>query len=296
MAVRTVAIISPGEMGCAVGSVLKSNGLDVITILPGRSEITRKRAADAGFRDIPTLGDLLGEADLLLSIVPPACAVDIAREIATAMKATGNCPPYADCNAISPNATRHAGEIISEAGAVYIDGGIIIGPPPWKGKIPIFYVSGERIDSMTQLDGKGISVRAIGSEVGRASGLKMCSAALTKGTLALQTAVLIAAEALGLTEELQKELLGSREGLYRQIESGTRRLPSVAARYMGEMEEIAATFSAAGVTPKFHQGALDVYRLLAETPFASETPDTIDSSRTLEKAVRTFAKHLPMGM
>ncbi len=76
--------------------------------------------------------------------------------------------------------------------------------------------------------------------------------------------------------------------------SGRTRLPSVAARYMGEMEEIASTFSAVGVTPKFHQGALDVYRLLAETPFASENPDTIDSNRTLEEAAQTFAKHLPM--
>ncbi len=295
MAVRTVAIISPGEMGCAVGSALKENGLRIIAPLTGRSELTRGRAEAAGFEDVPAIEDLLEEADLVLSIVPPACAVDIAREVAAAMKATGNRPPYTDCNAISPNSTRHAGKIISEARAVYIDGGIIIGPPPWKGKIPIIYVSGERTDPMTQLDGKGISVRDIGSEIGRASGLKMCSAALTKGTLALQAAVLIAAEALGLTEELQKELLGSREALYQQIESGTRRLPSVAARYMGEMEEIAATFSAAGVTPKFHQGALDVYRLLAKTPFASETPDTIDSSRTLEEAARTFAKHLPMG-
>jgi 3-hydroxyisobutyrate dehydrogenase-like beta-hydroxyacid dehydrogenase len=146
-------------MGCAVGSALKSNGLDVITILSGRSELTRKRTADAGFRDFPTLRDLLGGADLLLSIVPPACAVDTAREVAAAMKATGYRLPYADCNAISPKSARHAGKIISEAGAVYIDGGIIIGPPPWHGKIPIFYVSGERTDPMTQLNGKGISVR-----------------------------------------------------------------------------------------------------------------------------------------
>jgi 3-hydroxyisobutyrate dehydrogenase-like beta-hydroxyacid dehydrogenase len=294
MSVQTVAIISPGEMGYAVGSALKSNGLDISTILAGRSELTRNRAEDAGFRDFPTLGDLLGEADLLLSIVPPATAVDLAREVASAMKATGHRPPYADCNAISPNSARQAGEIISEAGAVYIDGGII-GTPPWKETLPRIYVSGERTELMAQLDGKGISIRPIGKDIGRASGLKICSASLTKGTLALQMAIMIAAQAMGLTEEFKAELLISRENLYRKIESGTRRLPSVSGRYMGEMEEIAATFSAVGVTPKFHQGALDVYRLLAKTPYASETPDTIDSSRTLEEAAQTFANHLPMG-
>ena len=295
MTVHTIAIISPGELGSAVGGALRENGLNTIACLSGRSELTRNRALAAGFRDVPTMEALLEEADLVLSIMPPASAVGMAGEVAAAMKATGHRPPYVDCNAISPDSTRHAGKIITEAGGVYIDGGIIVGPPPWEGKIPIFYVSGERTDPMTRLDGKGISVRVVGSEIGCASGLKMCSAALRKGTLALQTAVLIAAEAMGLTEEFEKEMLGSREDLYRQIESGTRRLPSVAARYMGEMEEIAATFSAAGVTPKFHQGAHEVYRLLAGTPYASETPDTIDGSRTLKKAAQTYVNHLPMG-
>ena len=194
MAVHTVAIISPGEMGCAVGSALKKNGINIIAILSGRSALTRDRALTVGFQDVTSIEDLLADSDLILSIVPPASAMDIAREVASAMKATGNRPPYVDCNAISPNSTRYVGQIISGAEAVYIDGGIIIGPPPWEEKIPIFYVSGERTDAMTQLDGKGISVRVIGSEVGQASGLKMCSAALTKGTLALQAAVMIAAE------------------------------------------------------------------------------------------------------
>lgn len=295
MRVQTVAIISPGEMGCAVGSALKANGFRIIAPLGGRSALTLRRAEAAGIENIPTIENLLAEADLILSIVPPACAKDIAREISAVMKSTGHLPPYTDCNAISPNSSRHVGQIISETGADYIDGGIIIGPPPWDGKIPVFYVSGENIEAMTQLDGKGIAVRSVGSEIGRASGLKMCSAALTKGTLALQTAIFIAAEAMGLTEELQMELLESRKALYRQIESGTRRLPSVASRYMGEMEEIAATFSSAGVTSKFHQGARDVFRLLARTPFASETPDTIDSGRTLGEAAQIYVTYLPMG-
>ena len=60
------------------------------------------------------------------------------------------------------------------------------------------------------------------------------------------------------------------------------------------MEEIAATYAAAGVTPKFHQGAIDVYRLLVSTPLAEETSETIDQNRTLEEAVKIFARHLPM--
>ncbi len=147
---------------------------------------------------------------------------------------------------------------------------------------------------MMELGGKGISIKPIGSEIGRASALKICSASLTKGTLTLHTAIMIAADAMGLTDEFHQELLIGRETLYRQIESGTRRLPSVAGRYIGEMEEITAAFSAVGVTPKFYEGVLEVYRLLAETPLASETPDTIDAGRTLNEAAKLFAKYLPM--
>lgn len=293
MPIQTVAIISPGEMGCAVGKALKSGGLRVVASLAGRSELTRMRAKDAGIEDIPEISDLLEEADLVLSIVPPSAAIGIAREVASVMKNSGHLPAYVDCNAISPNSTRLVGLAISEAGGDYIDAGII-GPPPGKGKPPRFYVSGKKAGIMNELDGMGIDVRLIGKEVGRASGLKMSYASLTKGTLALQTAVIIAAEALGLTEELRKELLFSRESLYREIESGTRRLPSVSSRFMGEMEEIAATYSAVGVSPKFHQGALDVYRLLSRTPLASETPDSIDNTRSLEEAARLFVEYLPM--
>ena len=158
MTAQTIAIISPGELGSAVGGVLKENGFGAVACLSGRSALTRERALAAGFREVPTMEALLEEADLVLSIMPPACAVDAAREIAAAMKATGHRPVYVDCNAISPDSTRQAGKIITDAGGVYIDGGIIVGPPPWEERVPVFYVSGECTDSMTALDGKGISV------------------------------------------------------------------------------------------------------------------------------------------
>ena len=58
------------------------------------------------------------------------------------------------------------------------------------------------------------------------------------------------------------------------------------------MHEIAATFEAAGVTPMFHQGAAEVYTLLASTPLAAENRETMDTSRGLEEVVRVYAQHL----
>ena len=293
MTIETVAILSPGDMGHAVGRALGEHGLDVITCLKGRSERTRTLARQGNFRDVPSLEEMVSQADLVMSILVPAQASGLARQVAEALKSTDADTLFADCNAVSPDTTRRAGEEIARAGADYIDGGII-GPPPGEGAPPRFYVSGPGAGLMSGLDGMGITVRPIGDEIGRASGIKMCYASMTKGTLALQTAVFTTAEALGLTAVLRAELMESREALYNQIETGTRRLPSVSARFIGEMEEIAATYAAAGVTPKFHQGAIDVYRLLVSTPLAEETSETIDQNRTLEEAVKIFARHLPM--
>ena len=55
-------------------------------------------------------------------------------------------------------------------------------------------MSGPDAHVMDILDGCGISVQIIGNKVGDASAIKMCYAALTKGTNTLQVALLIAAQ------------------------------------------------------------------------------------------------------
>ncbi len=121
----------------------------------------------------------------------------------------------------------------------------------------------------------------------------MCYAGLTKGTWTLQTAILLAAEAQGLTAELRDEFMYSQGQAYQQMEARVPRLAADSERWIGEMEEIAKTFADAGVTPGFHQGAAAVFRVLAETPFAAETRETIDETRTLEETVREAVRHLP---
>ena len=58
------------------------------------------------------------------------------------------------------------------------------------------------------------------------------------------------------------------------------------------MEEIAASFAAVGVTPKFHLGAAAVFALLARTPLARETRETMDRNRTLEDSVRLYVDQI----
>ena len=287
----TIAILMPGDMGHAVGRALREHGHDVVTALHGRSAHSKGMAAKAGIRDVGTLHSVVDSADLILSILPPAAALDLAQAVASEMKSLGKTPVYVDCNAVSPETTKAAGAKIHEAGATFVDAGII-GLAPGHGGGPRFYVSGPEHRQLLSLDGKGFQVIGMGEEIGQASAIKMAYAALTKGPWTLHTAVLMAAERLGVTEDLLAEFEGSQSAALSAMRARVPFLPADSARWVGEMEEIAKTFADAGVTPGFHTGAADVFRVLERTPFAAETRANMDRSRTLEEALSTFVKHL----
>ena len=254
MTPNTIAILMPGDMGHGVGRALLAHGKDVITALDGRSARTKGLAEAAGLRDAGSIANAVAGADLILSILPPDSAVKQAEAVAAAMKSSGKNPVYVDCNAISPATAIEVGQIVSGAGAPFIDCGII-GLAPGKGGGTRFYVSGSDTTAMTALDGLGFTVTAVGAEPGKASALKMSYAGLTKGTWTLHTAVLMAARQLGVLPELLDEFRISQGAALQAMESRVSKLPADSGRWIGEMEEIAATFAGAGVTSGFHDGA-----------------------------------------
>ncbi len=293
MTLTTVAVMSPGDMGEGIGTSLLGQGLNVITTLEGRSDETAMRANRAGFRSLGTIAAVLSEADLVLSVMPPGQAEKFATVVATAMTETGHRPAYADMNAVSPATSRNIARVIREAGADYIDGGII-GAPPLKSPQPArLYVSGPSAGMMDALDGNGIIIHQLGGEIGRASAVKMVYASVSKGTDTLLTAAYTTAEVLGIRDVLEAEWADSQPAVLERLSRRVPALPADAGRWIGEMEEIAATYKAAGVTPDFHKGAADMYRLLHSTPFAAETRETMDRSRSMQDSVRVYAAHLP---
>lgn len=294
MTQQTIAILSPGDMGGGVGAALVGHGDDVITCVAGRSQETRARAERLGFRLAPDLDSLLAEAELVLSILPPEAATGLARDVAAAMRRSGSAPAYADCNAVSPETARTICALFEDTGAPFIDAGIIGWAPRPDGLPTRFYVSGEAAGLMDVLDGKDISVRSVGPEIGRASAVKMCYASITKGTNALHTAAMTVADALGVGETVRAEIDESLPAIMKHMRGAIPRLPADAGRWVGEMEEIAQTFASAGVTPKFHRGAGETFRLLDSTPYGRETRETMDTARTLEATIAACLRNLPM--
>jgi 3-hydroxyisobutyrate dehydrogenase-like beta-hydroxyacid dehydrogenase len=291
--VQVIGIVGSGDMGHAVGRALKAGGRRVLTALAGRSARSRRLSEAAGIEDAGGLPELMGAAELALSIVPPAAARDVAVAAAAAMQATGRRPHFVDCNAVSPATMAAIAEIVGAAGARVTDCGIIgTGPRP-GGPATRFYVSGPEAGALMALDGNGIEVKPLGLEIGRASAMKMAYAGINKGALGLYAASLIAAERLGVTGELLAELAASQKATHERMQAAVPWLATDAERWIGEMEEIARTFASVGVTPRYHEGAADLYRLLAASPLSAETRESADRTRTLEEALRAFAAITP---
>ncbi|MEM7507890.1 MAG: DUF1932 domain-containing protein [Pseudomonadota bacterium] len=286
-----IAILMPGDMGHGVGRALIAAGHRAVTALDGRSDHSRGLAEKAGLEDLDTIEGVVAEADLILSILPPDRALAQAQDVAAAMRKTGRTPAFADCNAISPMTVAEVAARFDGTDAVVIDAGII-GLNPIKTPPTRFFVSGPDCTTIEAMACDAIRVERIGAEIGQASALKMVYAALTKGTWTLQTAVLMAARQMGVLEPLLGEFAYSQVGPLEAMRGRTPFLPADSARWVPEMEEIAATFAEAGVTPQFHQGAAEVFRVLAKTPFAEETRETLDRSRSLEEALAEYVRHL----
>jgi 3-hydroxyisobutyrate dehydrogenase-like beta-hydroxyacid dehydrogenase len=288
-----IALFSAGDMGHAVGAVCVERGLEVATALAGRSDATRHRAQRAGIEDAGSLEGALAGADLILSIMPPARAEAFAEGAAEWIAGQNAKPHFADCNAVSPETARRMQQKLEAAGAHFIDAGIV-GPPPGRSpQGPRFYASGVHAAQLKAIEGSSergsIRVQLLGDEVGKASGLKMVYAGLTKGTMTLHAAVLVTAQRLGLLGDLSAELQDSQPEAWKRM-GILPFLPADAERWVGEMEQIAETFRSAGAPGGFHDGAADIFRIMAETPFASETRETLDRSRSLEEAIEAFAR------
>lgn len=285
----TVAVLSPGEMGHAIGRTLHDNGARAITALEGRSGRTVDLARAAGIEDVGTLERAVEEADLLLSVLPSAAAPGLGSAVAGLVRGRARAPLFVECNALAPPTVRTIADEVERAGAKVVDVGIV-GSPPSGGRSPKFYVSGPHADALLVLRQHGLDVRPMGPKIGQASGLKMCYAALTKGFAALGTELLIAAEKMELLDPLLAEFADSQGAQLQWLERSVPGMPPKSRRWVSEMQEIAATLGSVGQSSGYHEAASAFFARVGETPLGQERPESRDTSRTLRAVVEGLAK------
>jgi 3-hydroxyisobutyrate dehydrogenase-like beta-hydroxyacid dehydrogenase len=275
----TVGLLHPGEMGAAVGGCLVSVGHEVLWDPAGRSRASTGRALAAELTGV-ALDRLVARSSVILSICPPARALDVAHQVASA----GYTGLYVDANAISVATAEQVCAVVTEGGATYVDGGIIGMPPEVAGHTRL-YLSGPHAAEVRPLFSRSrLDARIAEGSPYAASSVKMAYAAWTKGSAALLLAARALARASGVERTLLAEWSLSQKALGEQSERSASAAAAKGWRWVAEMEEIAASMAAAGLPAGFHEAAADIFDRAARAevpatsrPAAPEPPSTLDT-------------------
>jgi len=277
---KSIALLHPGNMGATIGACARTSGARVLWASEGRSAASRKRAQQAGLIDAESLAAAVVQSDVVLSVCPPEFATEVAKRVA-AEKFAGI---YVDANAVSRATAEEIGRIVTEAGASFVDGGII-GSPVKKAGTTRMYLSGEKAQDIARLfSASMLDARSISAIAGEASALKVVYAAWTKGTDAL----ILAIRALASHEGVDQALLDEWHISQPTLDQKCVRAAAVAVpkmwRYVGEMREIAEAFKGAGLPPGFHSAAAEVSERLACFKDQTEPGPTVPA--VLERLMR----------
>ncbi len=248
-------------MGAATASRLVENGLEVRTNLSGRGAASAERAAKAGMK--PVSEDELADSDFLLSIVPPADALSLAERLSPALARATRKPIFVDLNAINPQTTKKVAQIVQANGALFVDGGIIGGPPRAGYDGPAYYLSGVDAKSVEALAPFGLKIVVLDGPIGAASALKMSYAGITKGLTAIGCSMILAAQRAGVSGALYEELSASQAALLAGFARGVPDMFSKAYRWIEEMREISGFVGPDSAEQDIFLGAANFYARIA---------------------------------
>ncbi|MEW1753448.1 DUF1932 domain-containing protein [Streptomyces angustmyceticus] len=251
MAQPTVGILHPGSMGAAVAACAVANAAEVLWCAAGRSTASAARAEQFGLTPVPTLRELLDRSDIVISLCPPAAAEDLARDVAQ-HRFTG---VYVEANAINPERAQRIAALLGPDATV-VDGGLV-GSPPVGGKTPTLYLSGpddatERIEAL--FAGTDVRTAVLGTEVGKASALKLAYASFQKTSRVLVALAVGMAREHGVDQALL-EVAARRTDSYLSEPGYIAKTASRAWRWGPELDEAADALAAAGLPAEMLRAA-----------------------------------------
>jgi 3-hydroxyisobutyrate dehydrogenase-like beta-hydroxyacid dehydrogenase len=264
----TVGVLYPGELGAAVGSLLRGRGIRVLTTLGARGHATVRRCREANLSVLDTLEEVVKQSNIVLSLVPPAAAEEVAASYCDRAHLAPTDAIYVDLNSISPQQSAAIGAKIEAAGRSFVDAAVN-GLAKNLTKSATLFLSGARAGEVAGLFEGAMRARVLGADAGRASAMKMLLAGLSKGICALFAELSLLAR--------QRNMLGEFTIASAEIYPGIwalaqRMLPTYAqhaARRATEMQELEGTTRAAGLDPCVIAAVRQLHEALAGATFTA---------------------------
>jgi len=278
-ALPVVGLLYAGEMGCALAALLLARGHRVVTTVAGRSAATAARCREHGIEVLASLADVTRAGDIVLSLVPPAAAVQVAEDyLATAHLA----PPrtlFVDANSIGPDTAKTIAADVTAHGIGFVDAAIN-GLAVNAARSGTLFISGPRAAEVASLFDGAMRTQVLGDQIGQASAMKMLLAGVSKGVCALLAELLLLADAQGMADAFAQALNRIYPGIGELVE---RMLPTYAhhaSRRATEMRELEQTIEHAGLEPCVIAAVRRLHDLLAAETYPAHT--AIDVGRFIQ--------------
>jgi 3-hydroxyisobutyrate dehydrogenase-like beta-hydroxyacid dehydrogenase len=174
-------------------------------------------------------------------------------------------------NSVAPDTKRAAAAIVEAYGACYVDVAVLAPVEPARMAVPLLLSGAAADDAAVALGAAGFTtIRVVGSEVGRASAIKMIRSVMVKGIEALTAEMMLAATRAGVVDEVLASLDASEraQGWPARAAYNIERMATHGLRRAAEMEESAKTLAALGVEPLMTAGTIQRQREQAGHPIA----------------------------
>ncbi len=243
---------------------------DLKTDGPARAEMLA-RYEEAGVTGADSTAEAVRGADAVFSVVTADQALAVARAAAPAFPQDAF---YFDMNSVAPDTKRATAAVIDASGGRYVDVAVMAPVNPARMAVPLL-VSGPYAEAGAALlaDAGFTKVRVVGTEVGRASTIKMLRSVIFKGMEALTAECVLACDRAGVLDEVLGSLGAEWPAL---ADYRLDRMMVHGVRRAAEMEESAKTLEALGIDPLMTRGTIARQRQIGSLNI-SPIPETLDA-------------------
>ena len=265
-----IGLIGYGEVGKIFSAGLKGQtgvgsvgAWDLKFAEPATCERERAHAAQAGIEAHGSAQALCAASDLVISAVTASSTLAVAEQAAPHLRPGAL---FLDLNSASPGTKQECARLIEDAGAHYVEAGVMTSVPPYGIRVPMLLGGVRAAELAERLNGWGMDAKPVSEQLGIASAIKMCRSVMIKGLEALVIESYTAARAYGVEDQvlptLQETFPGidwSAQGAYffsRVAQHGQRRAE--------EMRESARTVQEAGFEPFMARAIADKQQWVAD--------------------------------
>jgi 3-hydroxyisobutyrate dehydrogenase-like beta-hydroxyacid dehydrogenase len=243
-----------GEAGFHLARGLRQAGaapfvaFDIAAHQGTAGERIRSRAAETGTHLTDSPGDLASAADVILSVVTAASAIEAAASVAGDLAEDQF---YADLNSVSPATKAQIGAVVSRGAGRFVEVAVMAPVPGLDHRVPML-LNGAHAPSLAEALSKyRMRLDVMDGAAGAAAAVKMCRSIVIKGLEALLLECTVASGEYGATDRVYDSLADTYPGIdwRKTAEYMIGRVLEHGERRAHEMEEVADTLRAAGIEP-----------------------------------------------